>query len=121
MRISDWSSDVCSSDLTLLRIPPGDAHAAVRVAIETSVTGLARGVVAPVVCYLLGGLPALFGWWALEELLRGAEAGATATGPFTAGVRWPHALAAWLPMCIAALLLGLAAADRKSTRLNSSH
>src|SRR3546814_9914862 len=49
---------------TLLRIPPGDAHAAVRVAIETSVTGLARGVVVTVVCYLLGGLPALFGWWA---------------------------------------------------------
>src|SRR3546814_7036939 len=44
---------------TLLRIPPGDAHAAVRVAIETSVTGLARGVVVTVVCYLLGGLPAL--------------------------------------------------------------
>src|SRR3546814_7962571 len=104
MRISDWSSDVCSSDLkqALRRLQEATS-------MRSAELGLPDGVLA-------------FRRW-LEQLLGAAR------GP---GEEWPGPLSGWrraeLEPVLAPLLSpetegsGLATGgDRKSTRLNSSH
>src|SRR3546814_7507408 len=97
MRISDWSSDVCSSDLLILKIP--------RDMLESD-------DVAPIapLATLPAGLDAQ--WLLLVQVLLGASSAPTCAGESAAWVE--H-----IEQGLASLLR--AARDRKSTRLNSSH
>src|SRR3546814_14019192 len=56
MRISDWSSDVCSSDLGLALTGCALAADAVMLALAMAVCGLAAGVVLPTTYALAGDL-----------------------------------------------------------------
>src|SRR3546814_4670806 len=104
MRISDWSSDVCSSDLTLIR---GNQFAAAAAALNTMPSnGLLTGT-GWAELWLAAGSPgasagALSGWLSTNIALPQAER--IAALAHRAGVQDVPALP-----------------DRKSTRLNSSH
>src|SRR3546814_3215224 len=112
MRISDWSSDVCSSDLSLLYFN------LVPLPQETLLTlhrVLAWSLVGYVVLHIAAQW-AMAGWRGLLKILTpriayAAAAGIalTAAGAFAAGIFAVHQ----------ATLTALE--DRKSTRLNSSH
>src|SRR3546814_9340487 len=113
MRISDWSSDVCSSDLTTI-YNFSIAHATLRKLI-------------PMASRLHIAEPSIDHLEAAEDALRGAQIDQPAQSREAAGL---HIAAAWvgeqdgsidglgerrLELALARVL------DRKSTRLNSSH
>src|SRR3546814_10447619 len=103
MRISDWSSDVCSSDLTLANTAVITPSNGTPVTVDTS---------GPVITdQSLPKDPAM--------PARDGDAGLPGQrGPLpTTGMELPLALAAAMGLGG----LALAAIDRKSTRLNSSH
>src|SRR3546814_3715122 len=97
MRISDWSSDVCSSDLAMEGLYAADGNPVVALMAEESIRALALSL--PIIRNDPGDLAArseaLYGCW-----LAGSVLGA-------ASVALHHKLCHTL--------------DRKSTRLNSSH
>src|SRR3546814_7066871 len=115
MRISDWSSDVCSSDLTADQITPGGKRATLRRVQQPSLLGYAQHGLAE--ARLLEG--------AEHERARRepkAEQNVEVVHPEHVEMHAPHALrvfahhlsmAAWIPLRVPL--------DRKSTRLNSSH
>src|SRR3546814_9785802 len=99
MRISDWSSDVCSSDLYCIAVANSGSAAATSVAITDPVPGqltfnagsiLLGGTVTSGTCDFNGA------------------AGGSYAAPNVSGT-------------IASIAAGTASTDRKSTRLNSSH
>src|SRR3546814_4286912 len=100
MRISDWSSDVCSSDLSARKLVAGIA--ADRSALRLVVNTLAENPNRTDLCQ------------SADEILRNRGD----TVEFVVYQRGREQ-----PLCasVKALSLGLPAADRKSTRLNSSH
>src|SRR3546814_9251432 len=129
MRISEWSSDVCSSDLARDRVAKYREHGCVldRVharhvlghAVEIQRVGDIGRLRIPRIGFRLGDLDALPARVALEyvgvaglEQIRGHGLG---NDFLDLGVRWPDILEEHI---LAVLRL---AEDRKSTRLNSSH
>src|SRR3546814_1330708 len=120
MRISDWSSDVCSSDLgASLRGLGGNASS--------------RALV------LLDGVPVAdsFGGWidwpsldprrlGYVRVTRGGGAGPFGSGALAGTIELASAARGELPLLSGGIAYGsrdslIADADRKSTRLNSSH
>src|SRR3546814_9126150 len=100
MRISDWSSDVCSSDLELARLSADYAREIAR--LELEIHALAGGP------FTIGS-PKQLGEVLFEKLgLKGGRKGKT--GSHSTDVDELERLAA-----------AGAPIDRKSTRLNSSH
>src|SRR3546814_8417770 len=116
MRISDWSSDVCSSDLPML-------------------TPEARALLLALALVSAGGA-ALFKAKA-PDALPDSRLGAFATGllallalgigdrtqfvTFALAARTPIPALAFVGATLGSLAVTIPAADRKSTRLNSSH
>src|SRR3546814_10064659 len=101
MRISDWSSDVCSSDLT----------ATFSFAAVTLVAAMAPAMLAVMAlasARQAGSSPALT-WWAASLGTEALRLSALA------------AASIFDPTCFLAVHEGGQAIDRKSTRLNSSH
>src|SRR3546814_10755389 len=103
MRISDWSSDVCSSDLTAARVAAGGVARLVipEVQIHAWVAEIGGDVIDPEN-------------FDLEEIDRNPF---FCTDP-AAAQRWEGLMAAARK---AGSSLGAVIEDRKSTRLNSSH
>src|SRR3546814_1318503 len=97
MRISDWSSDVCSSDLILAALEDDGSEWA-----EKELRTI--GAKSPTSCKV-----------ALRLLAHGAE-----QRDFTDEMRLEYAIAAHMAASHD-FIEGLRALDRKSTRLNSSH
>src|SRR3546814_7575590 len=115
MRISDWSSDVCSSDLIVLY----DIDLTLTLPVELSITSGFNAIAhAAEALYAPNGNPLIDGL---------AEQGITAMcralpllrrQPVDASARSDALYGAWAcGMCLGATDMG----DRKSTRLNSSH
>src|SRR3546814_3233813 len=110
MRISDWSSDVCSSDL-------------LRKGAVLHLLGQQAGVVVGDV----GKAPALLQH--VERLAAHGQPLEAAVGATVAGRQGDRRLIqaldaaahATLPCSLGSCAVSLAGADRKSTRLNSSH
>src|SRR3546814_1187854 len=107
MRISDWSSDVCSSDLRLLLLQGADAAAA-----GPGVVAGGRDVILYPAIDLKDGQ--------CVRLLRGAMDAATVYNddPAAQARAFRDAGCAWVHVVD---LDGAFAGERKSTRLNSSH
>src|SRR3546814_10761137 len=109
MRISDWSSDVCSSDLAIGRYGLADAHAIVAgERAQSALEALADGAELP------------FGAVAIDFAEDHRGLGRSIFRPVIA-----HDFGAGLVIdrtadCVRDLAEALAALDRKSTRLNSS-
>src|SRR3546814_7955290 len=104
MRISDWSSDVCSSDLT-------DLVKAERLNIETSVDSIARTI------KLLG----IFVTHHRDDL---SAAATNVEDISTRIMKHDGSLDEFLrvmPVAMESLGMAINDRDRKSTRLNSSH
>src|SRR3546814_3736420 len=100
MRISDWSSDVCSSDLA------SEYHFLV--------------ITSPVGNYFKSGAPAI-SLWVSEDYTRAAPGG---TGAAKCGGNYASSLVAQREAIAKGhdqVVFLDAAEDRKSTRLNSSH
>src|SRR3546814_7655710 len=119
MRISDWSSDVCSSDLTLITLVAGLAGTLSFPLAHTMAEafGWRASCFAFALLICPVGLPLMWrGARSLEAVARAAALPAEVTGEGRA-VSFLRRPAFWL-LAIAFALLGL---DRKSTRLNSSH
>src|SRR3546814_10039211 len=112
MRISDWSSDVCSSDLAdRVRMP--DIDWIYTRALPAAATGLGRAVDIGW-RRLTGGCSALLVLSFAQAAAVFAPGGpASRMSPVGNSVAWVIAL------LLVALVIGYA--DRKSTRLNSSH
>src|SRR3546814_3828799 len=121
MRISDWSSDVCSSDLQLRKayIPYADQHVSI-LPYENVGDGMNMGLE---VGASLDGENLINAVWAVVSTLQ-REDGYLA--------RYAHLMDMSKPGCIAVNAKGerfgneasvhfVEAIDRKSTRLNSSH
>src|SRR3546814_9161199 len=116
MRISDWSSDVCSSDLVSAQICTFLACLAIAFATASSVTALDRSGVPAA---LRGATLAL----GVGVGLAGIPLALMRSGPIDL---WAAVLSFAILADLAAVALCLAwgwrrGADRKSTRLNSSH
>src|SRR3546814_10073714 len=122
MRISDWSSDVCSSDLRWLtpleftellsvaQFLPGANVINLTIGIGTRFAGLAGGAAA---------FAGLIFMPIVIVMLLGMAYGRYGDLPFVAqGFRGLSAAAAGL---VVAMAVQIAWPDRKSTRLNSSH
>src|SRR3546814_5198295 len=111
MRISDWSSDVCSSDLRLRAFQRGDDVDDLGWAVDAAAGRLYVAVEAYVELAIAAALQL-----GLDPAPRGADAGAVRGG---IGQRMPGLEADQLAD------MGIDAVgrdgDRKSTRLNSSH
>src|SRR3546814_3332469 len=107
MRISDWSSDVCSSDLATSRIPP-----------RTSIGWSPKAVEAPIIrtCKPALIIALLAGTLAVPAAASTRPADLADYIKARAADAEGHARRAALGFAAA-----LDAADRKSTRLNSSH
>src|SRR3546814_1936764 len=107
MRISDWSSDVCSSDLIidLRSLPPRTRHPVIFGTLDRMASGKTFVLVndhdpRPLYNHLVSGYAGDFTWEYVEE------------GPEVWRVRIGKPDAAGCGCCCG---------DRKSTRLNSSH
>src|SRR3546814_4365999 len=109
MRISDWSSDVCSSDLGNI----ASARAQMRglPVLSCNAWGMAYGALAMIALALVGGAP-----FAFDTAL-----------PYVASLLYLALCGSVIAFGAYLTLLGrigadrAAYADRKSTRLNSSH
>src|SRR3546814_9156206 len=114
MRISDWSSDVCSSDLPQLLAAEADAKAArydVRVAAASRLprlSAVASGGYNNYLGTLTGNLPGRV----FQQAQTTATVGLSATIPLYQG---------GLPAAEVRRANALESKDRKSTRPNSSH
>src|SRR3546814_7174456 len=128
MRISDWSSDVCSSDLKLYAAPgnPGiEIHAECVPVAADDLDGLIAFVRAHAIAFVVVGpeAPLVAG---LADRLR-AE-GVAVFGPGAAAARLEGSKGFTKDLCARAgiptaayVRATSAEEDRKSTRLNSSH
>src|SRR3546814_1794158 len=107
MRISDWSSDVCSSDLSAFALSPRRAR--ILVALLVAIAGFAAWRMVAGWTGRFEGATALWG------------AAVFAIGLFVIGWRWAFTLV------LALLMLGIGGwdtvrdRDRESTRRNPSH
>src|SRR3546814_7783529 len=117
MRISDWSSDVCSSDLRLFPEVPAD-HPAMGAMIMNMSANLLG----------LGNAATPFGIRAMQELDRLNPHKGTATDPMVLFLAINTASVTLLPTTIIAIRTAAGSAapaaivpDRKHTRLNSSN
>src|SRR3546814_9241657 len=120
MRISDWSSDVCSSDLHLPFTPavPASATASPRcVLVDERIGTLIPFRAGIVIAQHRGGLARLFGD-AQREI--GFDQPVQRLGHMACGVVFLRHLAV-ADDCRKILAGPLIETDRKSTRLNSSH
>src|SRR3546814_4196489 len=111
MRISDWSSDVCSSDLATLQSPwLLGSFAALFLILASSLFGLFElRLPSALMNRLQSTGPTRSG---------GSVTGAAALGFLSALLVGPCMTA---PLAGALLYIGQTGRDRKSTRLNSSH
>src|SRR3546814_9784641 len=98
MRISDWSSDVCSSDLCACPFPPPG---------EPLYAGVAMRAPRPILPELKPGTtPGIFSRPFFEDKNRAF---------------WMLQGAGWLGYLLLRTVVSISNGDRKSTRLNSSH
>src|SRR3546814_1485148 len=112
MRISDWSSDVCSSDLSQRRL--ADNLSAARAALADA--GLVAAREGPALeAAFWAQLPGNFAWRARPAAITSRNFAALA--PFHTYPAGRPKANHWGP----AIALMKPAADRKSTRMNSSH
>src|SRR3546814_9684268 len=102
MRISDWSSDVCSSDLSTVTFATLAPHFRVQ---GTSLFSLMRNIGSSI------GISLMIYFLSYNGQILHAELGAHIT-PFNDLLRQPGIASIWNMAT---------AGDRKSTRLNSSH
>src|SRR3546814_6505543 len=121
MRISDWSSDVCSSDLTF----PGGASSIEPVQVNGGRARI-RGVEVEATARPVEAVTATFGLSRLDtkylEIAPGAVIPANAVLPFTPKWSLSGGLAYEFEISTAGTMkLRGDWKDRKSTRLNSSH
>src|SRR3546814_5425812 len=112
MRISDWSSDVCSSDLALVNAEGSPLAGLADVVIPLS-AGVERSVAATK-SYIasLAAIAALVAAWAEDDALEAALTALPGQLEQAFALDWSLAVAAFR---------GATNLDRKSTRLNSSH
>src|SRR3546814_8195993 len=118
MRISDWSSDVCSSDLVVLQAgdlvargnatPAGDGEGLAAIALERIAFGRSD----------LQDVSVVLGDDGVHAAIR---TGTLDAEPFLSGDAGEAEAAAEAPSRSFTPLSVLAPKDRKSTRLNSSH
>src|SRR3546814_6383258 len=129
MRISDWSSDVCSSDLTLIaskRAAQQPAtnlalHTGSKLTVEEAINALiirSANDVAVVVAETLGGTESQFA----QMMTKRAHQLGMANTTFRNASGLPHKGQKSTARDLATLAMALMRdLDRKSTRLNSSH
>src|SRR3546814_8487124 len=116
MRISDWSSDVCSSDLVVGAVPGFAAHNTIIILLPFTLAvdveiGMTFMIALYCATHLGGGIPAIL----VNIPGTGGAAATTLDGyPMAQQGKGQQALM----LCFFASVFG---GDRKSTRLNSSH
>src|SRR3546814_4764564 len=111
MRISDWSSDVCSSDLYLAGRSFGRRKLAPKISPGKTIEGAIGGLL---LCALWGGVAGSF---VFDLHAPGAIAIMVALSMIAAMV----SIIGDLTESMLKRIVGLKDRDRKSTRLNSSH
>src|SRR3546814_2415311 len=116
MRISDWSSDVCSSDLNNWQIFADVVFQSFSsLGLEATRTGLTPDQL------LRPGFVAGTGFEAAYPLIKQAGDLLGFTTFFDNAVTILVLVFAWLVVVLAFFILSIQLLDRKSTRLNSSH